>query len=351
MLRATLLGEVPMFVSRAPLRSFLAAGALIALSAAGCNNTPPPAPLSTFRAVFITDTHIIGPQYTCCHENSAADNSSIVKTIDRLKALRDTINAIQPPPAMVLVAGDIVHAAHTSRDPAYYQANETAYSIARDLFKTFNMPVYLAMGNHDYEVNCASSDSFDRSFSEARFHELLATPPFQAVDYRGWKFLLTNSQRGPTFDVNDMRCRTEDASVGDEQMQWAAAQLDEGKPTVIVSHFMRLLYSEVESGQYKSFPKLLDAHTNVQAWFAGHSHRWVDLTGFNNDVPHWVLGGSRYDSNNFWLVEMEEGSSKLTILDQGKEIMGNSCAAAYSYDGTPMPIPNAVDTGDCVSGF
>ena len=336
-----------MLFFRAPLRSLLVAGALAALSLAGCGNAKP----ETFRAVIITDTHIIGPQYTCCHENSDADNSSIVKTVDRLKALRDTVNAIRPAPAMVLVSGDIVHAAHASRDPAYYQANETAYSIARDLFKGFNMPVYLAMGNHDYEIDCGSSDTFDPAFSEARFKELLDTPPFQAVDYHGWKFLLTNSQRGTTFDVNGGHCRTEDASVGKEQMDWASAQLDEGKPTVILSHFMRLLYSELETGPFVSFPKLLDAHTNVQAWFAGHSHRWVDLTGFNNDVPHWVLGGTRYDANNFWLVEMEEGTSKLTILDQNKAIMGNSCGSAWSYDGAPMPIANAVDTGDCVSGF
>ena len=48
--------------------------------------TPTPAGPSTFRAVFMTDTHIIGPQYTCCSENSPADNSSIVKTVERLSA-------------------------------------------------------------------------------------------------------------------------------------------------------------------------------------------------------------------------------------------------------------------------
>jgi 3',5'-cyclic AMP phosphodiesterase CpdA len=301
---------------------------------AACGGTPHP----TFRAVFITDTHIIGPQYTCCVENGANDNASIVKTVDRLRAVRDAINAIDPPPAMVFVTGDVVHAAHVSRDPQWYRDNENAYSIARDLFQGFHMPVYMVMGNHDYEVDCGSSATFDRAFSEARFQEFFGMPPYQAVDYHGWKFLLVNSQRGPTFDVNDPRCSTEYASVGDEQMAWAQAQLDEGRPTVVMSHYMRILYND-------AFPALLDAHDNVRAFFTGHTHRWLDMSGFNNDVPHWVLGGTRYDANNFWLVDFDETDGTFQILDQTKALIGSTCA---------MPIPTIEstlpDTGDCVSG-
>ena len=46
----------------------------------------------TFRVVFIADTHVIGPQYTCCHESDGVDNASIMKTPRRLKAIRETIN-------------------------------------------------------------------------------------------------------------------------------------------------------------------------------------------------------------------------------------------------------------------
>ena len=44
--------------------------------------------------------------------------------------MRDTINAITPAPAMVFVTGDVVHAAHVSRDPQWYRDNVNACSIA-----------------------------------------------------------------------------------------------------------------------------------------------------------------------------------------------------------------------------
>ncbi len=323
----------------------------LVVAAAGCDSKKVTAK-STFRAVFMTDTHVIGPQYTCCHENSPSDNASIVKTIDRLSAIRDTVNAMNPKPAMVFVAGDIVHAAHLSTDPQWYRDNVNAYTIARDLFKSFDMPVYLAMGNHDYEIDCNSTPIYDRAFSEARFQELLGQPPFQAVDYGGWKFMLVNSQRGSTFDVHDSQyCRTQFASVGTEQMEWAEQQLSENKPTFVMSHFMRILFDHVETGMYDSFPALLDAHENALAFLTGHSHRWLDMSGFNNQKTHWVMGATRYDPNNFWVVEFEEGGSEYKILDQGKAIENSSCANQWSYDGTPQPVADAVETGDCVSSF
>jgi 3',5'-cyclic AMP phosphodiesterase CpdA len=264
--------------------------------------------------------------------------------------VRATINAMQPPPDLVFVSGDIVHAAHVSTDPQWYRDNPNAYSIARDLFKGFNMPVYMVMGNHDYELDCGRANSFDRSFSEARFQEFFGMPPWQAVDHKGWKFMLVNSQRGASFDINDPKCNTTFASIGADQMAWAESQLSEGKPTVVMSHFMRILYNEVETGAYKSFPLQLDAHHNVQAFFAGHTHRWLDMSGFNNDVTHWVLGGTRYDVNNFYTVEFTENGTAFKILDQDKAIANNSCANTWSYDGTPAPVSGAVDSGDCVTG-
>jgi hypothetical protein len=323
-------------------RTLLLGGLLLV---AGCNSRH-----DTFRAVFLTDTHIIGPQYTTPVENSPSDNSSIMKTVERLTAVRETINAMKPAPAMVFISGDIVHAAHRSMDPQWYRDNVNAYSVAADLFKGFAMPVYMVMGNHDYELDCATSTSYTREFSEARFKEFFGQDPWSAVDYGGWKFLLVNSQRGPTFDVNGTDCRTEFASVGTEQMNWADQQLGEGKPSVVMSHFMRILYDHVETGaNYDSFPGLLDAHPNALMFLTGHTHRWLDMSGFNNYKPHWVLGGTRYDANNFWTVEFEQGSDQFKILDQDKAIQYSSCANQWTYDGTPKPAANPVETGDCVS--
>lgn len=294
----------------------------------------------SFRVVFLSDTHVIGPEYPCCRENSPADNASIVKTVERLGAVRDAVNALEPRPAMVFVLGDVLHAAHASRDPEWYRQTVNAYAIARDLFASFAMPVHLVMGNHDYELGCADPGSFDRAFSEARFQELLGQPPYQAIDHGGWKFLLVNSQRGRTFERGDPACDTTYASVGDEQMAWAEAQLAEGRPTIVMSHYMRILYADVERGGHPSFPALLDASKNVRAFFAGHTHRWLDLTAFNGGVTHWVLGATRYDASNFWVVELGEAGGALRIIDEAKAVLGNSCSA----------LDEPGHSGDCVMG-
>ena len=75
----------------------------------------------SFRAVFIADTHVVGPQYECCSESEGLDNDSIMQTQDRLIAVREQINAIVPPPDMVFVLGDVVHnAAGLSDDLSWF---------------------------------------------------------------------------------------------------------------------------------------------------------------------------------------------------------------------------------------
>ncbi len=310
---------------------------------------------TTFRAVFMTDTHVIGPQYVCCSESNWVDDDSIEKTVARLTAVRDEVNAITPAPAMVFVMGDVVHAAHVSRDPLWYREHVNAYTIAAQIFSGFHMPVYMAMGNHDYEVDCGSSASYDRSFSEDRFQEFFHEKPYSAVDYGGWKFILANSQAGDTFDPMGPNCNTNDGSVGATQMKWLDDQLNEGKPTVIMAHYMRLLFEpQEEGGPYPNFPALLDAHSsNIKAFLAGHVHRWLDMTAVNHGVFHWALGGTRYDANNFWLIEFDTTGGTFKVLDEGKAIADNSCSNPWTYSGVPMAVPNPpADAGDdCVEGL
>ena len=307
----------------------------------------------TFRAVFIADTHIIGPQYTCCSESAGADNASIVQTVERLEATRAKINGMVPRPDMVFVLGDVLHDAHHEHDFDWYLENNTAFSIAAALFEGFEMPVHFVFGNHDYEVNCnPEQTSYPHELTHRLFEHFFDASPYAAIDHKGWKFLLTNGQLGPTWSIGHEQCDTQFASYGEEQLDWIAGHLDEGAPTVVLSHYMRLVTAEdeTESSPGGLFP-LLDSVSNVQAVLVGHTHRWIDLTALNQGVPHHVLGATRYDEDNFWTIEFQVDGNAFQILDYDKRLNLSTCSQTWTYEGQPQPALNVDEMGDCVVGL
>lgn len=302
-----------------------------------------------FRVVLMADTHVIGPQYECCSESPGVDNASIIKTEDRLREVVGEINAITPRPEMVFVLGDIVHAAHHSTDPAWYQANRNAFTIASELFELLDMPVHVLWGNHDYEVNC-SGETYDRALSHQVQRDFFGTEPYYSLDHKGWKFLFLNSQLGPTWDVNDARCDTSTASFGADQLDWTARELEEGMPTLVFSHHNRLLWLAAENPGSPNIDlrTVLGRYDNVEGNFAGHLHRWIDQV-FGDEER--VLSGTRYDTDNFWLLELDGTDRTYSILDEDKAIWLSSCARTYSYDGTPTLVEDAPEEGDCAEGL
>ena len=308
----------------------------------------------TFRVVFIADTHVIGPQYTCCHESDGVDNSSIMKTPQRLKAIRETINGMTPQPDLVFVLGDVVHDAHHNQNADWYTQNATAFSVASEIFAGFDMPVHFVFGNHDYEVNCDEGrESYPLALSHQLFNRFFQSKPYHVVAHKGWRFLATNGQLGDTWKVGHEKCNTELASYGQEQLAWVAQELDKGEPTIVLSHYMRLVTArdEYPEGPNVDLFSLLDNRSNVSAVLVGHTHRWIDLTAVNNGVPHHVLASTRYDSDNFWTVEFTVETSEFKILDFDKRIDVSTCADSWTYDGLPMSQPDAAESGDCVIGM
>src|SRR5688500_16836202 len=142
------------------MRPTLALVSLLALGLLACSSDEDPPPAGTpARVVIMSDTHIIGPQYTTPVENSTADNETILRTAARVPEARRQINAMVPRPDAVIVLGDVLHAAHHAQDAAWYDANPSAFSVAREIFAGFDMPVHVLMGNHDYETGC-SEDTY-----------------------------------------------------------------------------------------------------------------------------------------------------------------------------------------------
>jgi 3',5'-cyclic AMP phosphodiesterase CpdA len=314
---------------------------------AGCSSEPEPA--ARPRVVILSDTHVIGPQYTEPVENTPADNESILQTPARLREIRDRVNALDPAPEAVFVLGDVVHAAHHSMDPDWYEANPNAFTEAREIFSGFEMPVHVLMGNHDYEAGCGGED-YPKSLSEDLFRHFFGAEPYYAVEVGGVKLLLLNGQQGRSWDVASPDCNSDRASFGAAQLAWLSEQLDDGTPAVVMSHYMGLLWDRDENpgvaGQ-EDVEQVLDAHPNVRMYLGGHTHRWMDLSAFFS-AEQYVIGPARYDTDNFWLLELDGDAGTVTIPDRGKAIWANTCAQTWDY--ATMSATDAPELGTCVMG-
>jgi predicted MPP superfamily phosphohydrolase len=339
--------------ARSPLWTLLGLGAI--LQFATCSDQAANGPDAPFRVVFISDTHLIGPQYQCCSESPGVDNASIIHTRERFAAVRNTINAMTPRPDMIFVLGDVMHAAYHSTDPAFYDQNETAFSVAAGAFAGLAIPVHFVWGNHDYDIDCGHPErSYPRELSHQLFEHFFATPPYQAVDHKGWKFILTNGMLGRSWDATDPTCDTSFASYGPEQLTWIESELAEGKPSVVLAHYPVFLSrrNEAPGTTAPDLWTLLAGSDTLRATFVGHMHRWIDLATLGTPhEPEWVVAATRYDVDNFWLVEFDPALGTFEVLDQPKGIPFGTCAHTWSYDGTPAPVDDEVETGDCVVGL
>lgn len=313
------------------------------LSACVADETTAPA-----RIVVIADTHVIGPQYVTPSESNEADNTSIFLANDRLRALRDRIHAMRPLPDAVFVLGDVLHDAHHDPSLAWYEAHESAFSVARDLFASFEMPVHVVMGNHDYETSC-DHPAYPRDFSEELFRRFFGIEPYYEVTYGGVNLYMLNGQQGRTWDPADPACNTTFASYGEAQLRWLDRALEDGKPSILMSHYMGILWNrhEVEDPALSDLATVIDAHPNVSMFLAGHTHRWLDFTDLYG-YEHYVVGPSRYDDDNFWLIELGGENGPVEILDREKAGWSTSCAYTYTYDVAPMSVPDAEELGTCV---
>jgi 3',5'-cyclic AMP phosphodiesterase CpdA len=303
---------------------------------------------NAFRVVMLADTHVVGPEYDCCSESEGIDNDSIMKTPARLEAVQAQVNALDPAPDLVFVLGDVVHDALVHDDVETYSDIETGYSTAAALFRGFDMPVHLVWGNHDYDVRC-SGESKDRELAHGVFEALFDAPPTESIDHKGWRFVLANSQLGPTWTAGHPLCETGLASYGPEQLAWIDTQLAEGMPTIVMAHFYTLVtkLNEDPGATHPDLPAVLARHDNLKLFLAGHMHRWVDNRAAPN-FPQVILGATRYDTDNFWLFEFDVDGDEYRILDEEKPAWYTTCADTWDYNGPhPAPAEDSVEEGDC----
>lgn len=301
------------------------------------------AAFSTWEWVAIlSDTHVIGPQYTELEESDALDNQSIMRTVERLKAVRDKVNAMCFNPKHAIFVGDVIHNGYFSTNLSDYYTTTNSYSIAAPIFNSFKPKVHYLWGNHDYKVSCGTppgtGKTFSKEFSEALFKHFFNAKAYDSFDLKlapvTYKFLQLNGMYGYTWQWDSPGCYSRYTSFGLKQLQWIKAELAKGLPTIIFVH-QPLVVAVRNEFPASVFPErdliglLYKYKRNILHVFSGHYHRaqsWEKLYPFG----HTILPSIRYDSDNHLLIELRTDKVGFKIKDMSKNTYGR-CSESWQY--------------------
>ncbi len=251
-----------------------------------------------FYFALIADTHIIDNFYVKGSENGVEDNESILLTTPRLTSARDLINSLHPAIEQVFLIGDYFHN-YPSTDYDFYFQNTTRLDNAKAITDGFKMPVHLGFGNHDYDVRHVPREMSHRLF-EAKFN----AQPYSVVDYKGYKFIHLNNFLGSTQDRAAHDFNPGIGSLGEEQLHWFEAQLQQHKPTFVFIHYPLIQDMATEFADYGLQPLLRKHQATIQLVVSGHMHRWIDFA-HTYGPQHYVMAATRYDPNAYMLMEVD----------------------------------------------
>mmetsp|Transcript_34780 Transcript_34780/g.77337 ORF Transcript_34780/g.77337 Transcript_34780/m.77337 type:complete len:494 (+) Transcript_34780:69-1550(+) len=314
------------------------------------------------RLALISDAHIIGPQYRCCHESNDVDNDSIIKSADRLRSAVQSVNSLSPQPDAVVFVGDILHDGYvdkdgrTQSDYSWYvdPVNlPNAYTIGSEILTQLRAPTQYLWGNHDYKTDCASPDNSVPRNVTARLidHFFKGAAPYSSTKLGAWRLILLNGMLGETWDPASSWCHTPWSSFGPQQLQWLHTQLAAGEPTLVFVHhpLSVAVRGEAPGMLWPDLITVLMRHQHVvRGVFTGHYHRGLDW-GSAYPFPVRTLPSTRFDPDNFFLLELQSDGSSFKVLDWAKNKGGSRCSETWDYSG-PVPKPSlnpGPETGSC----
>ncbi len=262
-----------------------------------------------FYIAVVADSHIIDSEYHG-HEDTPEDTESLYHTATRLTAARDLINSLEPRIEQVFHLGDYFHD-YPSTDYDFYFTHRTRVDIAKEITDGFHAPMHLLLGNHDYGVPGVS-----REFTHRLFLAKYGTQPYSALDYKGWKFLHLNCFLGDTWDIKSSQYDQGTGSLGEQQLQWAEAQLAEGKPTIVFVHYPLWIVAPTEVRDFGLHPLLRKHRDNIQLVVSGHWHKWIDFAR-TFGPQHYVMAATRYDENAYMLIEIDRQAHTCRFINSG----------------------------------
>jgi hypothetical protein len=109
---------------------------------------------------------------------------------------------------------------------------------------------------------------------------------------------------GSTQDLNAANFNPGRGSLGEEQLHWFEAQLQQQKPTFVFIHYPLDLDEPTEFADYGLYPLLRKYKETIQLVVSGHKHKWID-NGTTYGPKHIVMAATRYDPNAYMLMEVD----------------------------------------------
>lgn len=198
----------------------------------------------------------------------------------------DSVNALERPPELVLMGGDMAF------DGLYTEKDEFADQI--ELFRStsdrLEMPWHPCLGNHDI-LGWNARRKVDRDDPDIGKEFLMdrvgMQAPYYSFNEHGWHFVVLDTMLGVEVEHGPSYV----PALGEEQLEWLRFDLGahHGMPTVVVMHIAAFCNSGQIAGDFdapamsgmvirdnRAFREILERHT-VKAVLQGHSHQVEDF--------------------------------------------------------------------------
>ena len=230
----------------------------------------------SFTFAFMTDIHLT------YERNAIPGFQQAIRSVNDLK------------PDFVITGGDLIMDALAQR----YSLADSLYNLYMENIKSFDMPVFNTLGNHEiYGIYSKSgADPLHPEYGEKMFEKRLGKS-YSSFMHKGWKFMIINS-------VEDTGKDRYMGRIDDAQMEWIKKELDTTDPTtpVVISTHIPFITAVTQKYAGTTVPNdsssVIYNAKEVLDLFSGHKLKMVlqghlhSLEDIYIDGIHFVTGGA-----------------------------------------------------------
>ena len=244
---------------------------------------------NSFRFLVLSDLHVRLPGHPDDLDYDSRAN------LDNLLHMINRINTEFADAAFVVVTGDLVGTLYSDNPADYLAGHENPAETLASIVSTLRIPIHFVLGNHDYlkgyDPNRGEGiPSRSCEKVEAVWRKVLGIEPYGSFVYRGVRFVLLNSARGPARETVCPFATRESGCTGSfdrRQLDWLETELARPEPCVlflhhpiITDHNATVRWSLAgESFQVRAgddFYRIIGLYRDkILGIFVGHGHMWA----------------------------------------------------------------------------